>query len=125
MTEPDKTINDKPNINSSNINGKSAQLQVGSKVAILNVSTVALDTSTYINKSNNSVYVPLIFVSLELVGEDNIMWDLNTKTFAIFKDNKSIKFTVENNNMIIDWKSIDMGNIISQIIKRKTSICTI
>lgn len=98
MNEPDTTINDKPNINSSNINGKSAQLQVGSKVAILNVSTVALDTSTYINKSNNSVYVPLIFVYLELVGEDN---------------------------MIIDGESIDMGNIISPKIKRRTSICTI
>lgn len=111
MTEEGKLTQ---NINSSNINGKSAQLQVGSNVATVNGSTVVLDIPEYINKSNNLVYVPLIFVSLELVGEDNMMWDKNTKTFAIFKDNKSIKFTVGNNNMIIDGKSIDMGNIISQ-----------
>ncbi|MBS5794372.1 MAG: hypothetical protein KIC92_06385 [Clostridiales bacterium] len=122
MTEEGKLTQ---NINLSNINGKSAQLQVGSKVETVNGPTVALDIPEYINKSNNSVYVPLIFVSLELVGEDNMMWDLNTKTFAIFKDNKSIKFTAGNNNMIIDGKSIDMGNIISPIIKRSTSICTI
>ncbi|MFR4986590.1 MAG: stalk domain-containing protein [Lachnospirales bacterium] len=122
MTEEGKLTQ---NINSSNINGKSAQLQVGSKVETVNGPTVALDIPEYINKSNNSVYVPLIFVSLELVGEDNMMWDKNTKTFPIFKDNKSIKFTVGNNNMIIDGKSIDMGNIISPIIKRRTSICTI
>ena len=40
MTEEGKLTQ---NINSSNINGKSAQLQVGSKVATVNGSTVALD----------------------------------------------------------------------------------
>ncbi len=46
-----------------------------------------------------------------------MMWDSNTKTVAIFKDNKSIKFTVGNNNMIVDGKSINMGNSIVPEIK--------
>ena len=117
LTEPNTTINDKTNTTTQNTNSKSVQLQVGSKVATVNGSTVALDTPAYINKSNNSVYVPLRFVSVALVGEDNMMWDANTKTVAIFKDNKSIKFTVGNNNMIIDGKSINMGNSIVPELK--------
>lgn len=103
--------------NTKNESAKSVKLKVGEKVATVNGVSVALDTPAYINSSNNSVYVPLRFVSVALVGEDNMMWDSNTKTVAIFKDNKSIKFTVGNNNMIVDGKSINMGNSIVPEIK--------
>ena len=105
------------NSNTKNESAKSVKLKVGEKVATVNELSVALDTPAYINNSNNSVYVPLRFVSVALVGEDNMMWDSNTKTVAIFKDNKSIKFTVGNNNMIVDGKSINMGNSIVPEIK--------
>ncbi len=103
--------------NTKNESAKSVKLKVGEKVATVNDISVALDTPAYINSSNNSVYVPLRFVSVALVGEDNMMWDASTKTVAIFKDSKSIKFTVGNNNMIVDGKAVNMGNGIVPEIK--------
>lgn len=100
-----------------NDSAKSVKLKVGEKVATVNGVSVLLDTPAYINISNNSVYVPLRFVSVALVGEDNMMWDPSTKTVAIFKDSKSIKFTVGNNNVVIDGKAKDMGNGIVPEIK--------
>lgn len=46
-----------------------------------------------------------------------MMWDASTKTVAIFKDSKSIKFTVGNNNMIVDGKAVNMGNGVVPEIK--------
>lgn len=103
--------------NTKNESAKSVKLKVGEKVATVNGVSVALDTPAYINSSNNSVYVPLRFVSVALVGEDNMMWDASTKTVAIFKDSKSIKFTVGNNNMIVDGKAVNMGNGVVPEIK--------
>ena len=112
-----KELTQSNNTNIKNDSAKSVKLKVGEKVATVNGVSVALDTPAYINSSNNSVYVPLRFVSVALVGEDNMMWDASTKTVAIFKDSKSIKFTVGNNNVVIDGKAVNMGNGIVPEIK--------
>ena len=113
----EKAYNPTQAINTKNESAKSVKLKVGEKVATVNGVSVALDTPAYINSSNNSVYVPLRFVSVALVGEDNMMWDASTKTVAIFKDSKSMKFTVGNNNMIVDDKAVNMGNGVVPEIK--------
>lgn len=105
------------NIDTKNDSAKSVKLKVGEKLATVNGVSVALDTPAYINSSNNSVYVPLRFVAVSLVGEDNMLWDASTKTVAIFKGDKSIKFTIGNNNMIVNGKPVNMGNGIVPEIK--------
>ena len=93
----------KPNINNS------VQMSFDDSIIKINDSEQKLDIAPYISEKNNSMMVPLRYVSYALgLPEDSVKWDAETSTVTVDAGSRIIQMKINDSMMKINGINVPM-----------------